>query len=166
MIAASLMMVSCGVSKAALRNGPNVWEQTGQASWYREQQAGRKTASGAEFRPNAMTAAHRTLPFGTIIRVTDVKSGKSILVTVTDRGPFAVVHRNNHTRFVPHPTRITDLTEGAAKRLGLIKGCKSRNCEPGIINVRIQVVSQTRYTSTFSDSDMNFPEKTYMKTSK
>src|SRR3954454_3056889 len=68
--------------------------------------AGGTTASGAPYRPQALTAAHRTLPFGTRLRVTDVKTGRQVRVTVNDRGPFV---RN----------RILDLSRGAAQVLGM-----------------------------------------------
>jgi rare lipoprotein A (peptidoglycan hydrolase) len=90
---------------------------TGKASYI--SYAGGKTASGASYRPLAFTAAHRTLPFGTRVQVTDVKTGKSVQVTITDRGPAI---RN----------RVLDLSRGAAQALGMI--------DRGIIQVRAQVV--------------------------
>jgi rare lipoprotein A len=81
--------------------------------------SGGKTASGAPYRPQAFTAAHRTLPFGTRVQVTDVKTGKSVHVTVTDRGPAI---RN----------RVLDLSLGAAQALGMI--------DRGIVQVRAEVL--------------------------
>jgi rare lipoprotein A len=83
--------------------------------------AGGTTASGAPYRPQALTAAHRTLPFGTRLKVTDLKSGKHVQVTVTDRGPFV-------------RGRVLDLSRGAADALGM----KGR----GVIQVRTEVLSE------------------------
>jgi rare lipoprotein A len=76
----------------------------GHASFYSE---GTKTASGERFQPSAMTAAHRTLPFGTKVRVTDVHSKRSVVVRINDRGPFI-------------KGRIIDVSRGAASKLGMI----------------------------------------------
>jgi rare lipoprotein A len=77
---------------------------TGKASYYSYQ--GGRTASGEEFDPNALTAAHRTLPFGTKVRVTDPTNGNSVTVVITDRGPRK-------------PDRVIDLSLGAARELGI-----------------------------------------------
>jgi rare lipoprotein A len=79
--------------------------QCGGASWYGPGFHGKKTASGQKFNENAMTAAHKTLPFGTVVKVTDQRTGKSIKVTITDRGPF-------------HKGRVIDLSKAAAAKLG------------------------------------------------
>jgi rare lipoprotein A len=76
----------------------------GVASWYGPGFAGRKTASGERFDPHQMTAAHRTLPFGSKVRVTH--NGRSVVVRINDRGPF-------------HGNRIIDLSQAAAEELGL-----------------------------------------------
>lgn len=78
------------------------------ASWYGEQFHGRKTASGELFNMNAMTAAHASLPFGTIVSVYSVETGKSVEVRINDRGPFA-------------KGRILDLSYAAARKLGIIR---------------------------------------------
>jgi rare lipoprotein A len=83
------------------------YRETGVAAWYGKDFHGKKTASGETFDMNALTAAHRTLPLGTMIRVTNLDNFKSIKVRVNDRGPFV---RN----------RILDLSLGAAKELGFI----------------------------------------------
>ncbi|WP_244610694.1 septal ring lytic transglycosylase RlpA family protein [Microvirga pakistanensis] len=80
--------------------------QRGTASWYGPGFHGRKTASGERFNANEMTAAHRSLPFGTRLRVVNEQNGRSVIVRVNDRGPFA--HR-----------RIIDLAKGPAQALGL-----------------------------------------------
>jgi len=77
------------------------------ASWYGEPFHGRVTASGLVFDKNGFTAAHRTLPFGTVLRLTNPANGRSVLVTVTDRGPFVL-------------GRELDVSEAAARELGII----------------------------------------------
>lgn len=97
------------------------WEQTGITSYYSRSLNGNKTASGERYRHfGAMTAAHKSLPFGTKIQVTDVDTGKSIIVKVNDRGPFV---RN----------RVLDLSGMAAKSLGITR--------KGVCNVDIKVLS-------------------------
>lgn len=95
-----LMPVSCA-------SMPKSKYQTGGASWYGERYHGRKTASGEIYNMNAMTAAHRSLPFGTQVRVVS-KNGKSVTVRINDRGPFA-------------KNRIIDVSKAAAQKLDMIK---------------------------------------------
>ena len=80
--------------------------QQGQASWYGPGFQGRRTASGEVFLPSAMTAAHPSLPFGTRVRVVDEGTGRSVVVRINDRGPFA-------------RGRIIDLAQAPARALGL-----------------------------------------------
>lgn len=80
--------------------------QHGVASWYGPGFYGRKTASGERFTGKALTAAHRTLPFGSMARVTDKRTGRSIVVRINDRGPFK-------------RGRVIDLSSGAARALGM-----------------------------------------------
>lgn len=82
-------------------------KQIGVASYYGSELHGHRTASGARFNRHAMTAAHRTLPFGTLLRVTNLSNGKSVVVRINDRGPF--VRR-----------RVLDVSEAAARQLGFI----------------------------------------------
>lgn len=79
----------------------------GVASYYGKKFHGRRTASGKSFDMNAMTAAHRTLPFGSKVRVTNSRTGKSVVVRINDRGPF-------------HGNRVIDVSRAAATELGLI----------------------------------------------
>jgi rare lipoprotein A len=79
--------------------------QTGQASWYGSE-GGSRTANGERYYPEGLTAAHRTLPFGTKVRVTSLKTGKTVTVRINDRGPF-------------HGRRIIDVSAGAARVIGL-----------------------------------------------
>jgi rare lipoprotein A len=81
------------------------YAQCGGASWYGPGFNGKKAASGEIFNENAMTAAHRSLPFGTKLLVTDQNTGRQIKVTINDRGPF-------------HGKRIIDLSKAAANELG------------------------------------------------
>lgn len=86
-----------------------VFTQTGLASWYGHDFAGKKTSSGVRFDPMQLTCAHRTLPLGTRLLVTSHETGRSVVVTVNDRGPYA------------GPDRIIDLSRAAASRLGMIR---------------------------------------------
>jgi rare lipoprotein A len=81
-------------------------KQVGMASWYGPGFHGKKTASGKRFNQHALTAAHRSLPLGTKARVTNLKNGKMVLVTINDRGPY-------------HGGRIIDLSRAAAQRLAM-----------------------------------------------
>ena len=80
--------------------------QSGQASWYGPGFHGRKTASGETFNTNELTAAHRTLPFGTKVRVINKRTGKSVVVRINDRGPFA-------------HGRVIDLSRASAQAIGI-----------------------------------------------
>jgi rare lipoprotein A len=84
----------------------------GVASWYGREFAGRRTASGERFDPGQYTAAHRTLPFGTRVRVTNA-AGQSVVVRINDRGPF-------------HGGRVIDLSQAAAAELGLVRAGSGR----------------------------------------
>lgn len=92
---------------------------TGQASWYGPGFYGNRTANGEVFRPGTMTAAHRTLPFGTRVRVTNLNNGRVAVVRINDRGPF-------------HGNRVIDLGHGAAKELGVLSS--------GIARVKLEVL--------------------------
>ncbi len=86
---------------------------TGGASYYGRKFAGHPTASGETFDPQELTAAHRSLPFGTRVRVTNLRNGETVVVRINDRGPF-----------VPH--RIIDVSRAAARHLGMIRRGKTR----------------------------------------
>jgi rare lipoprotein A len=88
----------------------------GLASFYG---SGQQTANGEWFNPRALTAAHRTLPFGTKVRVTNVRSGRAVTVRINDRGPFV-------------PGRVIDLSQAAAEELGIVGH--------GIAKVKLDVV--------------------------
>lgn len=93
--------------------------QDGIASWYGNEYHGRLTASGEVFDQEAMTAAHRNYPFGTRVRVTNLKNRRSVLVRINDRGPFI-------------RGRIIDLSRGAARELNMLRD--------GIVPVRVEVL--------------------------
>jgi rare lipoprotein A len=93
--------------------------QLGIASWYGPGFQGRPTASGEQYNQNALTAAHRTLPLGSKVQVTNLTNGKSVQVRINDRGPFV-------------RGRVIDLSRGAAGRLGIVRRGTSR--------VRVQVL--------------------------
>jgi rare lipoprotein A len=88
------------------------------ASYYGEKFRGRPTASGEIFDPDQMTAAHKTLAFGTVVKVTRVDNGKSVTVRINDRGPFV-------------EGRIIDLAEAAARKIDMIAA--------GVVKVRVEV---------------------------
>jgi len=98
---------------------PSRTYQTGYASWYGRDFNGRPTASGEIFDMNAYTAAHRDLPFGTRVRVTNEANGRSVVVRINDRGPWV-------------EGRILDLSYAAAKALGML--------EAGVARVRLEVL--------------------------
>ena len=95
----------------------------GKVAYYGRKFAGRRTASGERFDPNALTMAHRSLPFGSMVRVTNVKNKKSVVVRVNDRGPTT-------------PDRIGDLSHAAAKRIGMTRS--------GVAEVKLEVVGKRK----------------------
>ena len=99
------------------------YDETGLASWYGEETAilGRPTANGEVFDPKVVTAAHKTLPMPSVVRVTNLDNGKSLVVRINDRGPFA-------------PGRIVDLSHEGARLLGFV--------ENGIAKVRVQILAE------------------------
>ena len=100
-------------------DGNAVVEQVGEGSWYGRYHHGRKTSTGARFDQNALTAAHPTLPLGTKATVTNLETGKSVEVTINDRGPYA-------------RGRDIDLSKAAAQRIGVGKN--------GAVPVKIDAV--------------------------
>lgn len=88
--------------------GPTKQVEKGEASYYHNKYRGRKTASGEKFRQYKRTAAHKTLPIGTKVKVTNLRNGKKVRVTINDRGPFI-------------EGRIIDLTRKAARKIDMLK---------------------------------------------
>jgi rare lipoprotein A len=109
------------------------WHQTGRASWYGRLFQGRQTASGEDFDMNAMTCAHRSLPLGSLVRVTNLRNNRSVVLRVNDRGP---VPRN----------RIIDLSYAAASFLGFGKR--------GTAPVRVELLTDDPQLA-----QLQFPEK-------
>jgi len=99
--------------------GAPAWTQSGRVSWYGPGFHGRRTASGEIFDTNALTMAHRTLPLGSRVRVTNLANGRSIVLRVNERGPYV-------------RGRIGDLSHAAATRLGFVEG--------GVVRARIELI--------------------------
>lgn len=100
---------------------------TGMASWYGAPYHNRRSSNGEVYNMNAMTAAHRTLPLGSIVRVTNVKTGNSALLKITDRGPFV-------------DGRIIDVSYAAAKRLDI--------WQPGVARIKLEVMQTPASVAT------------------
>lgn len=132
-IAGVILIPSCATtgnakSKQQANAGEPQYEvksvEHGKASWYSiKTNRGTRTASGQRLSNNAYTAAHKTLPMGTKVRVTNQANGKSEIVTINDRGPFT-------------KGRIIDLTIGSAERLGFAKR--------GVVPVRVEVLKKAK----------------------
>lgn len=103
--------------------GRPIYTEVGMASWYGPPYNNRRGANGKIYDQNAVTAAHRTLPIGSLIRVTNLANGRSAMMRVTDRGPFV-------------PGRVLDLSLGAAKELGIWRA--------GTAKVRIDVYASPK----------------------
>jgi rare lipoprotein A len=101
------------------KEGPAHFTQRGRVSLYGKKFDGKKTASGEPFDPEALTMAHRTLPFGTLVRVTNLENQRSVDVTVNDRGPFVA-------------GRIADVSLAAARKLGMV--------DDGVIDAQLEVI--------------------------
>lgn len=108
-------------------SSPIAMAETGYASFYGNgEKLNKHTASGEVFNRNAMTAAHRTLRLGTYVKVTDLKTGKHVIVKINDRGPFI-------------KGRIIDLSKGAAIKLGMFKR--------GVAKVKVEIVKSPKQKS-------------------
>ena len=99
--------------------------ETGKASFYGGKFHGRVTASGERFNQNGLTAAHRTLPFGTKVKVKNLHNGKEVTVKINDRGPSS-------------KSRVIDLSKGAAKKLGMIQA--------GVVSVELKYSRDVKKT--------------------
>lgn len=101
--------------------------ERGQAGWYGDRYHGRKTASGERFDQHALTAAHRTLPFGTMVEVKNLDNGRTVTVRINDRGPFG------------RKTRIIDVSRAAAGELDMVRS--------GVAPVELRIVGQPQPSS-------------------
>ena len=117
--------------KARPRPGPG-FVQVGMASWYGRQFHGLRTASGERFNMYALTAAHRSLRFNTLVKVTNLHNGRQVVVRINDRGPWI-------------GGRIIDLSYAAAKEIGMI--------ERGCVRVRIETIPKIETTSPVASFD-------------
>ena len=125
LFAIALGVAACGGPKHAPDSQPAIAAsrpgvQVGLATWYGGGLHGGPTASGERFDKHALTAAHRTLPMNTRVRVTNQRNGHSVIVRINDRGPYG------------SKQRIIDVSEAAARELGMI--------EAGVVPVRVEVV--------------------------
>lgn len=116
----AFVVAACGAAPKKAETGKPTGVQTGFATWYGADHDGGPTASGERFNKNAMTAAHRTLPLGTRVRVTNQHNGHSVILRINDRGPYG---KKSH---------IIDVSEAAARKLDMI--------EAGVVPVRVEVI--------------------------
>lgn len=116
-----LLVAGCSTTGGPARPAASACTETGLASWYRTEDGRLLTANGERYRPDALTAAHRFLPFGTEVLVTSLATGRSVLVRINDRGPFVA-------------GRIIDLSSKAARVLGMQRD--------GVIRVHLQVYAE------------------------
>ncbi len=115
-----LLLAGCVGRNAPPDAVPRGYTERGMASWYGKKFHGRRTANGERYDMNALTAAHPRLPFGTVVRVTSLDNGRSVVVRINDRGPFK-------------KGRIIDLSRAAARKLHMIKR--------GVVKVRLEARS-------------------------
>jgi peptidoglycan lytic transglycosylase len=108
MVVLGFVTICVAAIPGEVRGGGSKTKQVGLASWYGKPHQGQKTASGERFSRSQLTAAHRSLPLGTKVQVTNLRTGQHVVVKINDRGPHAGGKR-----------RIIDLSEAAAKRIGL-----------------------------------------------
>jgi rare lipoprotein A len=108
---------------AAAPATPAAATSSGKLAWYGKKFAGRKTASGEAFNPEALTMAHKTLPFGTLVKITHPKNNKSVTVRVNDRGPT-------------QDDRVGDVSLAAARKLGMVRS--------GVIDAELAVVGTAK----------------------
>lgn len=108
-------------TRAGLASEVGLASERGLASWYGKRHHGRLTASGMVFNQDALTAAHRTLPFGTRVRVTNLENGRQVAVQITDRGPY-------------RSRRVIDLSREAAQALAMLT--------PGVVRVRLETLPE------------------------
>lgn len=116
-----IIFLFIGVSQPTFAQS-NDKTQVGAASWYGSKYHGRKTSSGERYNKNEMTAAHKTLPFGTMVKVTNPANDKSVILRINDRGPFV-------------GKRIIDVSEAAARKLGMHS--------EGVAKVKVEVLDKS-----------------------
>ena len=121
-VAAAYALSACAGGQPETVAGPVAGPvERGKASYYHDSLHGNQTASGERYDRNALTAAHRELPFGTLVEVTNLKNGRSVKVRINDRGPFV-------------RGRIIDLSRRAAERLDLLRD--------GVVAVEVEILER------------------------
>lgn len=115
-----LLISFIAFSGAALTNGGTWLSGNGKASWYGDKFHGKKTASGDKYDMHELTAAHKTLPFGTKVKITNQNNGKSVVVEVNDRGPFV-------------KSRVFDLSKAAFAEIG--------NIDQGVMHIDYEIMN-------------------------
>ncbi|KAA3440571.1 septal ring lytic transglycosylase RlpA family protein [Rufibacter hautae] len=118
-----LALLTTNCTTKAPSFGERGYTEKGKASYYSDKLRGNKMANGDRYKPGKRTAAHKKLPFGTKVKVTNPQNGRSVKVRITDRGPFA-------------PGRIIDLSKSAARKLDMEKS--------GVVPVQMEVVKEGR----------------------
>lgn len=128
LLAVTLSLAACATTRPEPRSTVNVFTkhgrgmvQEGLASWYGREQQGHLTANGERFDMHQLTAAHRTLPMNTRVRVTNLKNGRQVVVRINDRGPYS-------------RKRIIDLSRAAAVKLDMIGA--------GVVPARVEVLGR------------------------
>jgi rare lipoprotein A len=117
--ACALLSLLVGCASQDVDIDPHGYDKTGTASFYGAKHQGKRTASGERFNQHALTAAHRQLPFGTRVKVTNLSNDKTVVVRINDRGPYS-------------RGRLIDVSRGAAERLGMLRS--------GTAQVRMQAI--------------------------
>lgn len=120
---ASLLILAGIDAQARTHSRQSGDAQAGMASYYHDRFHGRRTASGARYDKNSLSAAHKTLPLGTQVRVTDTRNGRSVVVRINDRGPYA-------------RGRVIDLSRAAAQEIGLTR--------KGVSPVKLEILGTSR----------------------
>lgn len=123
--AALLLLLAMAASLPGCASRRHGWpeEETGLASWYGPGYHGKLAADGSRYNQRKLTAAHRVLPFGTVVQVTNLENGRTVKVRITDRGPFV-------------EGRIIDLSRKAARKLKMV--------DRGVVRVRLEVLEWGR----------------------
>ncbi|MBX0334407.1 septal ring lytic transglycosylase RlpA family protein [Pontibacter sp. HSC-14F20] len=125
-----IIFLFIGVSQPTFAQS-NDKTQIGSASWYGSKYHGRKTSSGERYNKNDMTAAHKTLPFGTMVKVTNPANDESVVLRINDRGPFV-------------GNRIIDVSEAAARKLGIHTA--------GVAKVKVEVLDKSEVAAATAEA--------------
>jgi rare lipoprotein A len=128
------MPLLSSAKEALSSNIGNAKPMVGVASFYAARFQGKRTASGEKFDNSALTAAHKSLPFGSQVKVTNLRNGKSVVVRINDRGPYV-------------RGRIIDLSKAAAKKIGLGRA--------GTARVKLEVLRKSKRNSASSQANLN-----------